>query len=188
MNKTRMLIFCALFTALIAVGAFIKIPIPPVPKTLQLFFVICSGAFLGAAGGFMSSAAYLLLGLIGLPIFTGGGGFGYIFKPTFGYIIAFTIGGWLTGFLIDRMKERHITRLFFANLAGLTVIYVIGVLYLYYMTNGYVGKQMPWSTALFYGVLLPLPGDVALCYLAALITKRIRAYDTLKLKAGVRQG
>ena len=92
MSKTKQLVFCSLFTALIAVGAFIKIPVPVVPFTLQYLFTMLAGLILGPRLGTISVAAYMLLGLAGLPIFTEGGGLWYVLKPSFGYIIGFCIG------------------------------------------------------------------------------------------------
>ena len=92
MSKTKQLVFCSLFTALIAVGAFIKIPVPVVPFTLQYLFTMLAGLILGPRLGTISVTAYMLLGLAGLPIFTEGGGLWYVLKPSFGYIIGFCIG------------------------------------------------------------------------------------------------
>ena len=96
-SETRSLVYCALFTALIAVGAFIKIPIPVVPFTLQYLFTMLAGILLGSRLGSLSVLAYMILGLIGLPIFSEGGGIGYVFKPSFGYIIGFCVGTFVTG-------------------------------------------------------------------------------------------
>lgn len=96
MSKTQSLTYCSLFTALIAAGAFIKIPVPVVPFTLQFLFTTLAGLLLGAKRGFISVAAYMVLGLAGLPIFSAGGGFWYIFQPSFGYIIGFCIGTFVT--------------------------------------------------------------------------------------------
>ena len=84
MSKTKTLIYCSLFTALIAVGAFIKIPVPVVPFTLQYLFTMLAGLLLGSRKGTLSVVAYMLLGLAGLPIFSEGGGFWYVLKPSFG--------------------------------------------------------------------------------------------------------
>ena len=67
------LILCALFAALIAVGAFIKIPVPFVPFTLQLLFTTLAGIVLGPKYGALSVGVYILIGLCGVPIFTQGG-------------------------------------------------------------------------------------------------------------------
>lgn len=73
MNRTKNLMYCSLFTALIAVGAFIKIPIPVVPFTLQFLFTTLAGLLLGSKMGAVSVIAYMVLGLVGLPIFSEGG-------------------------------------------------------------------------------------------------------------------
>ena len=73
MNRTKNLMYCSLFTALIAVGAFIKIPIQVVPFTLQFLFTTLAGLLLGSKMGAVSVIAYMVLGLVGLPIFSEGG-------------------------------------------------------------------------------------------------------------------
>ena len=67
--KTTDMVLCAMFAALIAVGAFIRIPIPYVPFTLQLFFTTLAGLLLGPKLGAASSLVYMITGLIGIPIF-----------------------------------------------------------------------------------------------------------------------
>ena len=83
--KTRDIVLTALFAALTAIGAFIRIPTPWSSFTLEIFFVCMAGILLGAKLGALSQAIYIALGLIGLPNFTSGGGPGYEFQPTFGY-------------------------------------------------------------------------------------------------------
>ena len=95
-TRTRSMVYCALFTALIAVGAFIRVPVPVVPFTLQYLFTMLAGLLLGSRRGAVSVAVYVLLGLAGLPIFTEGGGLGYIFKPSFGYLVGFCVGAYQT--------------------------------------------------------------------------------------------
>ena len=85
---TRELTLLPLFTVLTAVGAFIKIPLGAVPVSLQTVFVLLSALLLGKKAA-ISQGLYVLLGLLGLPIFTGGGGIGYVLTPTFGYLIGF---------------------------------------------------------------------------------------------------
>jgi len=80
-----------MFVAMIVVGAFIKIPVPIVPFTLQFLFTMLAGILLGGKDGCRAVVIYIFLGLIGLPIFAEGGGFAYIFKPSFGYIIGFIL-------------------------------------------------------------------------------------------------
>ena len=75
--KTKDIIMTALFTALIAAGAFIRIPVPVCPFTLQFLFTTLAGVLLGSRKGAAAVGVYVILGLAGLPIFTSGGGIGY---------------------------------------------------------------------------------------------------------------
>ena len=86
-NRLYLLILCSLFAALCAIGAFIKVPLAWLPITLQTFFSTLAGLLLGKKWGTVSVVVYLLLGLIGLPIFTQGGGIGYVTKPTLGFLL-----------------------------------------------------------------------------------------------------
>ena len=102
------LILCALFAALIAVGAFIKIPVPFVPFTLQLLFTTLAGIVLGPKYGALSVGVYILIGLCGVPIFTQGGGPAYVLQPTFGYLIGFLIGTFVTGLIVHKVPRPSI--------------------------------------------------------------------------------
>ena len=96
---TKRLVRISYFTLLTVVGGLIKIPAGPVSFTLQTLFVILAGFVLGARDGMFSQVAYMLIGLIGLPVFTGGGGFGYVFQPSFGYIVGFCFGAFASGMM-----------------------------------------------------------------------------------------
>ena len=85
--RTRKIILTGLFAALTAIGAFIRIPTPISSFTLQVFFTCMAGLLLGPGLGAASQAVYVLLGLVGLPIFTQGGGFSYVTQPTFGFLL-----------------------------------------------------------------------------------------------------
>ena len=85
--KTRDLIYCALFAALTAIGAFLHFQLFQATITLQFFFTAMAGLLLGAKLGALSQLLYVALGLVGVPIFAAGGGFGYIFNPTFGFLL-----------------------------------------------------------------------------------------------------
>ena len=118
-DKTKNMILCAMFVALIAMGAFIKIPVPVVPFTLQYLFTMLAGLLLGGKKGCLAVGIYILLGLIGLPIFAQGGGIGYIFQPSFGYIIGFAVGAFVTGVIANQKNRPSFLRLLAADFAGL---------------------------------------------------------------------
>lgn len=171
--KTRDLILCGLFSALICIGAFIKIPVPSMPITLQVQFVILAGLLLGNKLGGTSALVYLVLGLIGLPIFTQGGGLGYVFQPTFGYIIGFVFGAYVTGEIAGKERNPSYQRLFVAAGAGVTVIYLLGMIYFYVCNNYILNIPFGLGTTLLYCVVMVIPGDLITCTLAVLLAKRL---------------
>ena len=86
-----------LMAALTAAGAFIRIPLPNVPITLQLPFVCIGSAYLGGRRGAASQAIYLAVGLMGFPVFAKGGGPQYVFEPSFGFLLGFIPGAFIIG-------------------------------------------------------------------------------------------
>ncbi|PLV56908.1 biotin transporter BioY [Thermotoga sp. SG1] len=129
----RELVKAGIFTALIAVGAWISIPIGPVPFTLQVFFVFLSAYILGKKYGTLSIAAYVLLGAIGLPVFANfKGGAQVLVGPTGGYLFGFILGGFVIGLLSE--KRENFVWYLVSGLSGLGIIYVLGV----FVLNFYV--------------------------------------------------
>lgn len=173
MRNTRNLILMALFAALTAVGAFLKVPVPMVPFTLQLLFTTLAGILLGSRYGAMSVGCYVLLGLVGFPVFTAGGGPSYIFHPTFGYLIGFIAGAWLTGRIAEQSAAPSVKRLLVAGLAGLAVVYLLGGAYYWGICTFYLGSEVGIRTLLITCFLAVLPGDLVLCVLAAVLGKRL---------------
>ena len=174
MNRTQSLIYCSLFTALIAVGAFIKIPIPVVPFTLQFLFTMLAGLLLGAKRGSLCVVAYMVLGLAGLPIFAEGGGLWYIFKPSFGYIIGFAIGTYVTGLMVERTKNKTLLHYLAANFTGLLIVYAVGMLYYYIICNFVIKTPIGLWPLFLYCFILAVPGDICLCILAAILVKQVK--------------
>lgn len=172
--KTREIILCALFTALTAIGAFIRIPIPVVPFTLQFLFTMLAGLLLGGRLGAISVALYTILGLIGLPIFAEGGGFGYLLKPSFGYIIGFIIGSYVTGKMVEKLRTLTFGRILAANFVGLAIVYAAGMIYYYIICNYVIATPIGFWPLILYCFVLAVPGDIALCFLAAILAKHLK--------------
>ena len=120
-NKTNKLILCSLFTTLIVIGTFIRIPIPVVPFTLQFLFTMLCGLLLGGKLGFISVMFYIFIGLLGMPVFAQGGGLTYILRPSFGYILGFAVAAYTTGKIANRSEEPSYRLLFIANGIGLEI-------------------------------------------------------------------
>ena len=173
-TKTVKVALCGLFTALIIVGAFLRIPIPVIPFTFQTLFVVLAGALLGSKGGAASTACYALMGLLGIPVFTQGGGFSYVLQPSFGYILGFIGGAFLTGLLIERAEKLTFWRALAAIFAGLAVIYLAGMIYGYILCNYVLGIALGFYALILHYFLMVIPGDICLCILAAVLTVKLR--------------
>ncbi len=163
---TRELAVGALFTALLAVSAYIAIPVGSVPFTLQVFVVLLAGMVLGPRLGLLSVVAYLILGLTA-PVYSGGGsGFGVLFGPTGGYLIGFIPAVLLTGSLAGR-GGAGLGRMTLAGLAGVVPIYALGTVWLALQLD------LTLSTAIAAGVAPFLWVDVVKALAAALVARAL---------------
>lgn len=171
--STYSLIICGLFSALIAIGAFIKIPVPAVPFTLQFLFTNLAGILLGPRLGSLAVAIYIVIGLLGIPVFTNGGGPGYVFQPSFGYLPGFYMGTYVTGMIAASSSQPTYRRLLPAGFAGLLLVYLCGMAYYYVMANFFINQPIAVWPLVLYCFLLPLPGDIAICFVSAFLGKRL---------------
>lgn len=172
-NSTVSLAYIALFAALTAIGAFIKIPLPYVPFTLQVLFVFFAGSLLGSKRGMKSQLVYVGIGLAGLPVFTQGGGIGYFLQPTFGYLLGYIAGAFVVGWMIERIGNPKTYHFIFANLAGLLVVYLIGVPYLYIALNVWMGVPSSWTHVWMIGFVYSILGDIVISVIAGVLVKRL---------------
>jgi biotin transport system substrate-specific component len=172
--KVRNLILVALFAALTAVGAFIKIPMPIAPITLQTLFCMMAGMLLGPWLGSLSQVVYVVIGLAGVPVFTGGGGPGYIFQPTFGYLVGLIAGAFLCGLIVEQIKKLSFLKTMCAALACMFAVYLFGVPYLYFIMNQYLHHAISLGKTMTVGFLLFVPGDLLKCLAAAFLAVKLR--------------
>ena len=173
MNNTKKMVMAAMFSALTAVGAFIKIPLPYVPIVLQGLFVLLAGICLGSKWGAISQLAYVVIGLAGLPIFTSGGGIGYVLNPTFGYLLGFIAAAYFVGLIMEKSSKKDFRTALLACLAGTFIIYIIGVPYLAIVMKMVLGKSNVVEYAIWSGFLVTLPGDIIKAGLAALVSQKL---------------
>lgn len=172
-SKTSKLILCSIFTALIVVGAFIRIPIPVVPFTLQFLFTMLAGLLLGGKLGSVSVLVYIAMGLLGLPVFAEGGGPAYLLRPSFGYLIGFALAAYVTGTIANKVTRPGYGRLLFANFTGLAIVYLLGMVYYYLISRFYLGTPLDLWTLFLYCFILAVPGDIVLCILGSVIAKKM---------------
>ena len=176
-NKTSKIVICGLFAAMIAVSAFIQIPIPHLDYfTLQFLFVLQSGMLLGAKLGGISVLVYVITGLMGFPIFAAGGGITYILRPSFGYLIGFILCAFITGYVCEKLKSKKISKYLISAFCGFLITYVIGLTYKYFILNFYMGTKMPFVAILLSCFPIDIPGDIVLCITASLLGSRLNKY------------
>jgi len=176
MNNTRRYVSIAVFTALIAVGGFISVPFfnTGIEISLQTLFVVIAGLFLGARDGALAVLIYLAMGLLGLPVFTQGGGIAYVVKPSFGYLMGFPIGAAVAGAICPQAKKPTRGRAFVASLAAMLPIYIIGVTYQELILHYYMGVEWTAIVAALPSMVALLLKDAAVCGLAATLYPRLR--------------
>jgi len=153
-------ILVSLFAALTAVGAFIKIPLPYAPLTLQTLMVMFAGLVLGSRLGALSQILYLAIGLIGLPIFAQGGGPAYVLQPSFGFLIGFSLAAYVIGRATEGKQYLSLTRTVAALLLGQAAMYLVAIPYLYFVLNFVVHKKVSFSYTIKIGLLVFIPGDL----------------------------
>jgi len=161
----------ALFSALTAIGSFIRIPLPftPVPITLQTLFTYMAGAILGGYLGTLSQAMFILIGISGLPIFAGGNaGLSALIGPTGGYLVGFVAGTFVIGKMTEAKKNPNLLWLLTCMVIGTIIIYTLGVIQL-----------MNWLKidlykAVIIGAVPFIVGDLLKMFVAAYATLRIR--------------
>ncbi len=156
--KTRDLILTALFAALTAVGAFLRIPTPLSSFTLQVFFTCMAGVLLGPKYGALSQAVYVVLGLCGLPIFTSGGGPSSVLTPTFGFLLGLPPMAAVVGALTRRFGGKFLG-ICGACVVGLAVLYLIGLPYMHLILTLYLQKHQTVWQSVKGGMLIFLPWD-----------------------------
>ncbi|HEY8423744.1 MAG TPA: biotin transporter BioY [Clostridia bacterium] len=146
----------ALVTALTCSGGFIKIPLPMLDITLQSFFACMAGLLLGKKLGPVSQALYMLMGLIGIPVFARGGGITYVFQPSFGFILGFVLCSFICGVLRDKffgsfgqakIKFGDYVKVFIICVAGIIGLYLIGAPYMLMILRFHLNQNALLSAA-----------------------------------------
>jgi biotin transport system substrate-specific component len=167
------LILCALFAALTVAGAIIQIPLPftPVPISLATLAVYLAGGLLGAKYGALSQVVYILLGGVGLPVFSNfQGGIGVIAGPTGGYIIGYVAAALIVGLIAGNGRRPPARKLTVAMISGTAACYALGTAWFMIST----GTSL--SAALSLCVVPFLIGDILKILAAILLIKTLKRY------------
>ena len=167
-NKLRQQVSAALFAALTAVFAQLAIPINPVPITLGTLAVLLAGGFLGKKYGALSMLLYVLLGVLGIPVFSMmRSGFAALVGPSGGFIIGFIFMALIMGITAELFGE-HYGKLCIGGIIGTAACYLLGIIWFVILT----GKGI--QSALAVCVIPFLPGDAAKILIASFLIKKYR--------------
>ena len=165
--KTQELVIMALLAAILCVSSYINIPLPfsPVPITAQVLAVFVIALLLRPKMACLTVVVWILLGLIGLPVFSGGrGGFGVLAGPTGGFLIGYLLAVLMLGGLGSKSRKT-VVRFLILVCVGIPLIYIPGVCWMKFVTN------VTWQTVFVTGVLPFLPWDVLKGIVALVVTK-----------------
>lgn len=169
--RTAELAKTAIMSVLIAVCAWVTIP-APVPFTLQTFGVFMALKLLGGGYGTLAVLIYILLGAVGVPVFSGfGAGAGVLLGPTGGYIAGFLLTGLIYKLAEPKLKKRYQENVVLA--LGLMVCYLFGTLR-FISVMGARGTEYTWLQGLMTCVVPYLIPDALKLVLADLLTKKLR--------------
>ncbi|MFS0612396.1 biotin transporter BioY [Lederbergia ruris] len=171
--------YVGMFAALMMIGANITSFVPflvvgGVPITLQPFFAVLAGAFLGSRLGAISMAVYAFIGLVGAPVFAKfQGGFAQILNPTFGFVLAFILTAYITGKMIE--KKNSLPSYILAALIGTLISYIIGPNWMYAAYKVWAQAPEAFTYKLVWiWMAFPLPKDILLAILAGMFAHRMQ--------------
>ena len=174
LNDLHQLVWTSLMAATIAAGAYIFVPIGPVPVSMQTFFVTLTGFVLGPKRAMLAVGLYLLAGTVGLPVFAGGkSGLGHLFGPTGGFLFGFVAMAGLCG--LARVKETVIPwgKGMSCGLLGMIVLFLVGALWLKFSLS------LTWSRTWAVGVIPFLFWSVVKTVTAMVCARYLSRYKLL---------
>lgn len=169
--QTREIPFIGMFAALTAIFSYIQIPLPfsPVPITAQTLAVMLAGSILSPLSAFLSMVVFLLLGIIGLPVFAGGAsGIGTFLGPTGGFLMSWPFASLVMAQMVKRVKSGFFSIFLINVFGGIVIIYTIGVLYLARAAH------LSLPAALIAGALPFIPGDLIKAFISTTIVLALR--------------
>jgi biotin transport system substrate-specific component len=166
----------AVFAALAVVAAIlVRYAGSIVPFSLMPFVVMLAGGVLGARLGAMSMVVYILLGLVGVPVFASPpfGGPVYVLQPTFGFLPGFVAAAYVIGLLLRNREQGGLTVYFFSMVAGIAVYYLLGLAYLYLILNYYLGQAVSVVKVLYIGFIPFIALDLVKAAAAAVMARAL---------------
>lgn len=174
MNALNRLVWVSLLAATISMGSYLIIPLGVVPISMQPLFVFLAGMILGVRYGIAAVGLYIMAGVAGLPVFSGGGaGIGHILGPTGGYLVGFLLSPLFTGRVRDSEGNFLWLPGLFWGLLAMILLYGVGALWLKHALD------ISWGKTFAIGVIPYAPWDELKIILAIMITRHLQRLELL---------
>ena len=182
MSLSLRISFVAVFAAIICAGCFISIPLPGgVPVTLQNSFALISGCVLGSVYGAASVAVFLILGITGIPVFSGmKGGFAHLLGATGGFLWGYLFASLVAGLILGKPKLSEkkfsflqILKITLAYGAGLFILYAFGIAWFIFSKGG-LSESLTMQQVLLWTLIPFIPGDIVKWIIAVALTAVLR--------------
>lgn len=172
-KKSHVIARMSIILALLIVTAKLIIPLPLFDYlSLQIITVYLIYPTLGMKNGLIVTFSYLILGLLGLPLFASGGGYAYIFKPTFGFLLSFVTLPIIQSFISNKFNNvthSSFIKIFLMNFCCLFYIYLIGIIYKIFILSCYTKNMSSLSILIGITTLIDFSCDLLLVMIASLI-------------------
>ena len=169
--KVKDLSMMAIMEALLIVCSKLSFNIGPIPLTFQTFAVFIIPLILGFKKSIIVFGLYIIMGIAGIPVFSKGGGWNYIFEPSFGFIIGFFFSAMVVslGSKSNKFYTKYIT-----STIGLLILNIIGILYMYFIMNYYLELDKSISYVISVGFVPFIAKDIITVILACIVYSRLK--------------
>mgnify|MGYP003586906120 FL=1 len=173
--QLRNMMLAGIFAAFMIISSYIVVPIGPVPHTLQPLVVLLSGVLLGHKWGPISIIVWVVLGVLGLPVFNQGqAGAVMLIGPTGGFIFGFIVCSWLAGLLTEKNLQAGYAKTFFYLLIALIVAYILGLIGFMLSFQYFLHKPMTWEKSVLIAIAPFLPFDIIKAAIASYVGVKVR--------------
>lgn len=172
--KTKDITITAMLIAILVVCSQLAIPVGPVPITLQTLGVLMIGFLLTPKNALLATSIYAVMGLAGLPVFSGfSGGLQSILVPSFGFVLAFIPAAYIQATYLTKVKALESKHLVISGVINIIITYAIGLPYMAIILNSYMNAQMNGVAILMAGLIPFIPGDLLKLFIGFLMAKRL---------------
>lgn len=174
--KIKLLMRSALLLALIIIGGKLQIPLPYFDYyTLQFTFVLLAAVVLPMRYALLSVGGYVLLGLLGLPIFAVGGGISYILRPSFGYLLGFVMTTIVLVYICSKKRPQTMKQYYVLNLIGIVITYIFGLTYKALILTYYLNEAIPFWTIFMSALAFDIPADLIMIFFLSIAEVKVVA-------------